>query len=375
MSTLKMTDTDEMIMRLVHYFVTKENYQPIVVNGIQNEIWLENSDKYYEVIRINANYIHNNEQLDFDLFKAKAVIKQIKRKMLSFKCPTLNIMLNIGDNVDESSSKYKNMDLLSIDIDSIEENDKFDSLFPEFKNDIIDSSKDDMDFFINVTQDINESTEKKNKVFENIFRKKTIVFTYVLIAVNILVYLLQMAGIVEIYQFSTSGADIRARRIFVLITYAFLHGGLMHLLCNMYSLYIVGTQVETVLGKSKLLIIYFISAITAALLSAVLTPGASIGASGAIFGLLGALLYFGYHYRLYLGNIITGQILPVIIINLFIGFMLPGIDNFGHIGGLIGGILSAMIVGAPGKNDTRDRVNGVIILFILVSFLIYMIVR
>ena len=68
MSSLRMNSMDEVTMQLVHYFITKENYQPIVVNGLQNEIWLENTDKYFEVIRINSNYIHNDEQLDFDLY-------------------------------------------------------------------------------------------------------------------------------------------------------------------------------------------------------------------------------------------------------------------------------------------------------------------
>lgn len=375
MSTLRMSNMDEITMRLVHYFVTKENYQPIVVNGLENEIWLENSDKHYEVIRINSNYIHNNEQLDFDLFKAKTIIKQIKKKMLSFKCPTLNIMLNVGDNVSKLESKYKNMDVINLDIEkSIDKNDKFTSLFPEIKNDIIDSS-DDMDFFINVTQDINETTEKKNKTFEKIFKKKTIVVTYALIAINIFIYFLQAAGIIDTMSLATSGSAIKSFRFYVILTSAFLHADLIHLACNMYSLYIIGTQIETVLGKIKFLIVYLISAVTAALLSGVLTDGASIGASGAIFGLLGALLYFGYHYRLYLGNMIVGQIIPVILLNLFLGFAMSGIDNFGHIGGLVGGVLSAMIVGVEGKNDKSDRVNGIIILSILVVFLLYMINR
>ena len=143
----------------------------------------------------------------------------------------------------------------------------------------------------------------------------------------------------------------------------------------MYSLYVLGTQIETVLGKVKFLIVYFISAIVGALLSGLLTGGASVGASGAIFGLLGALLYFGYHYRLYLGNVISNQIIPVILLNLFIGFMLPGVDNFGHIGGLIGGVLAAMIVGVKEKSNKTDRINGVVILTIVVAFLYYMIVR
>ena len=55
-----LTDNDEITMKLVHYFITQENYQPILVQGVDNEIWLENIDKPYSIIRINANYIHNN---------------------------------------------------------------------------------------------------------------------------------------------------------------------------------------------------------------------------------------------------------------------------------------------------------------------------
>ncbi len=54
-----MQEKDELIMRLVHYFVTEKNYNPIVVNGVKNEIWLENHDATYRIIRINANYISN----------------------------------------------------------------------------------------------------------------------------------------------------------------------------------------------------------------------------------------------------------------------------------------------------------------------------
>ena len=196
-----------------------------------------------------------------------------------------------------------------------------------------------------------------------------------MIVLNILLYLLEVSGLINPLTFATSGSAIRNRHFWVLLTSAFMHADILHLACNMYSLYIIGTQVETVLGKVKYLIVYFVSAIVCALLSGLLTGGASIGASGAIFGLLGALLYFGYHYRLYLGNVITSQILPVILLNLFIGFALPGIDNFGHIGGLVGGVLSAMIVGVKEENDKSDRINGTIVLVIIIAFLIYMIMR
>lgn len=370
-----MTNMDEITMRLVHYFVTKENYQPIVVNGLENEIWLENIDKHYEVIRINSNYIHNDEQLNFDLFKAKTVTKQIKKKMLSLNCNTLNIMLNIGDNVKKIESNYKHMDVLKIDdVKELEEGDSILALFPEIKNDHIDAD-DDMDFFINVTQDINETTEKNNKLYEKTFSKKSIVVTYALIVINIIVYLLQIMGIVPVYEFAMSGELFKEGNYWVILTACFLHGGIIHLICNMYSLYVIGTQLETVLGKIKFIVVYLLSAIVGSLASGVLNNGLSIGASGAIFGLVGALIYFGYHYRLYLGNVIVSQLVPIVILNLLIGFMLPGIDNFAHIGGLVGGVFAGMIVGIEGKTNKTDRINGIIVMIVLIAFLVFMIYR
>jgi rhomboid protease GluP len=98
----------------------------------------------------------------------------------------------------------------------------------------------------------------------------------------------------------------------------------------------------------------------------------SIGASGAIFGLMGSLLYFGYHYRVYLGSALKGQIIPLIVINLLYGFVVSGIDNFGHIGGLIGGLLITMSLGVKYKSSKNEVVNGSIITLIFTGFMIYM---
>lgn len=71
MNTITITKKDEIVMRLVHYFITEENYTPIIVNGVKDEVWLENSEAKYKIVRINSNYIHNNEQFAVDLFKIK----------------------------------------------------------------------------------------------------------------------------------------------------------------------------------------------------------------------------------------------------------------------------------------------------------------
>ena len=358
---MSISKTDEITMRLVHYFVTKENYQPIIVNGLDNEIWLENLDKEFGVIRINANYIHNKEQLDFDNFKASTVIKQIKRKTLSLKMDYLTILLDVNEDVELTDEKHNK--ILKID-EMTDINKNLIDLFPDIKDDDI-SSDDAMDFFIKVTNDINESTEERTKLYENTFGKKFIFVTYALIAINVILFILQLLGLINSSKFGMNADYVKAGEYYRLITCAFLHGGYLHLLCNMYSLAVVGTQLETVLGKFKFVLIYILSILGGSLLSGVINGSSimSIGASGAIFGLLGALLYFGYHYRLYLGNALIYQIIPVIVINLIIGFMPnSSIDNWAHIGGLIGGVLATMAFGVSGKSTKREMINGAIVL-------------
>ena len=80
MATLKIKKDEEMAMKLLHYFITEKNYNPIVLHGAKDEIWLENMDEDYKIIRIVTNYIHNDEQIQLDLFKTEQVIKQIKKK-------------------------------------------------------------------------------------------------------------------------------------------------------------------------------------------------------------------------------------------------------------------------------------------------------
>lgn len=376
MSSLNLTKIDEITMRLIHYFITKENYQPIVVKGLDNEIWLENIEKPYKVIRISSNYIHNNEQLDYDVFKTKAVVKQIKRKMLSFKTNTLNILLNVGDNVDVKD--VKNMEYITVsNISELTKESKVLELFPALKNDEVDAA-DDMDFFLNVTQDINETTEKKNRLYEKTFKKKRIVVTYALIVLNVIIYFLSLTGILDVNLFAMNGGLVaNNHEWWRIITSMFFHGSIIHLFCNMYSLYVIGNELETVIGKWKYLVVYLLSGIISSLLSGVINGEYiySLGASGAIFGLMASLLYFGNHYRLYLSNIMTRQLVPIILINLAIGFSLPYIDNWAHIGGLVGGLFSSMIVGIEGKTDKNDTINGVILTTILIVFLSFMLFR
>lgn len=369
---------DEIVMSLVHYFITEENYTPIVVRGVKDEIWLENLDGPYRIIRINSNYIHNDEQYKFDLFKTKKVVEQIRKKTLSLSMNTLNIFLNLGDNVHMNEDEKNISSIKFTDINEVLKDKNIVKVFPNIKNKLI-KDKEGIDLIVNVTNDINAKTVEDNKVFTKIFEPKKMIITPILIAICVLVFLAMYLwgnGSEDSITLLLFGANFRvlvqAGQVWRLVTSMFLHIGLAHLIVNMYSLLIIGKQLESFLGKWKFLIVYLGSGILGSLLSVVVHTSISAGASGAIFGLLGSLLYFGYHYRLYLGTVLKTQVIPIILINLLIGFMIPGIDNFCHIGGLVGGYLLTMIVGVPGKTKKSDRINGIIVLFLLVAFLSYM---
>lgn len=372
---------DQILMSLVHYFVTKENYSPIFVQGVKDEIWLEKLDGPYRVIRINSNYIHNDEQFKVDQYKILSILRQIKKKTFSFSINALNINLNANDNIEEKS--VDNIDNIKLEsIKEAEENELLTDIFPNLKGNLFEEDGG-LDLIFNVTKDINERTERENKRFEKIFAPKKIYVNKLIMALCVLMYVVSLiissGGSNFNYTLVILGANniglLKEGQVFRLITYAFLHGGIFHLLMNMYCLSSIGNQVESRFGKIRYLTIYLISAICGGLLSAAFSAenAISIGASGAIFGVLGALTYFCVCYRLYLKDELLSSIIPVILINLFLGFSISGIDIWCHIGGLISGYLAAMAVGITETKKKKDRINGTLMLLIFVVFLIYLV--
>lgn len=186
-------------------------------------------------------------------------------------------------------------------------------------------------------------------------RDKYMMLTNILIAINLLVFLIS-AWIsknifnIDIYTLIIMGAKVNSLidkgQVWRLITCAFLHGGLIHIFFNMYALKILGPEIEYVYGKIKYLVIYLLSAIVASIFSYIFGPqSVSVGASGAIFGLFGAMLIFGIKHRKQMGKAYMMNILQVIFVNVIIGISSSNIDNAAHFGGLIVGALIALLLG------------------------------
>lgn len=140
---------------------------------------------------------------------------------------------------------------------------------------------------------------------------------------------------------------IIAGEIWRLVTPVFIHLGFWHIFINMYSLYALGPAVERLFSSQRMLVLYLLSGISGVVLSLALSPNPSVGASGAIFGLLGALGAFIYRHRNRLGHagrVQLRQITMVTLLNLGLGLM-PQIDNWGHLGGLLAGIVLTWTLG------------------------------
>lgn len=364
---------DLLVMNLINYFITEEDYTPMIVHGVNDEIWLENLTNDYKIIRIISHHIHNKEQLDFDKFKLKKIVKQVKKKTLSFNVKVLNIYTDIEDE------KLLIDDDVYINREDDINNSKLVNIFPNIGIKTKRNEKG-LEYFIKVTNNINKTNEKKNKVAEKIFSPKKTIVTYALIGICVFVFaLMHLIGngsedSVTLLLFGANfGPLTKNGQIYRLFTCMFLHIGLLHLFCNMYSLYVIGKEIENMFGKLKYTIIFIVSGICASILSLAFNNNTiSAGASGAIFGLLGALLYFGYYYRAYLGGNIIKSVMPVVIINLLFGFLYSGIDNAAHIGGLVGGILITMLLGVPGKENKKGRVNGIILMVVYVLLISYL---
>jgi len=177
--------------------------------------------------------------------------------------------------------------------------------------------------------------------------------TYAIIGVTVFVYVLQLAS-QAYFQFDLPAALllrsnelIRSGQLWRLVSSALVHGSLVHIGFNMYALFSFGAALERTFGHGRFLLLYVVGAFTGNVVSLLFSTVNSLGASTAIFALLGAEAVFLFQNRRLFGDRVKSEIGNLVFIaafNIFIIGSMPGIGNWGHIGGLLGGLMLSWLI-------------------------------
>jgi membrane associated rhomboid family serine protease len=181
--------------------------------------------------------------------------------------------------------------------------------------------------------------------------------TYILIAINVVVFLVQIAsgsgglfrgGISQFMaDFGLFGPSVAEGEWYRLVTSGFLHASIIHIGFNMFLLLVLGRLLEPALGTARFLVLYFASLLAGSFGALIVDPNVlTIGASGAVFGLAGAVFVIARGRGM---NELAGEIGFLIVFNLVFSFIAPRISVGGHIGGLVGGVICALVIVAGEK--------------------------
>ncbi|MCB8816340.1 rhomboid family intramembrane serine protease [Desulfosporosinus shakirovi] len=182
--------------------------------------------------------------------------------------------------------------------------------------------------------------------------------TYIFLGINLIVFILMTlaGGSTEQRVLIAFGAKvntlIQAGEVWRLLTSTFIHIGYLHLVFNLYALWSLGPFSEERFGHGRFFVIYIMSGLGGSIASFFFSSALSAGASGAIFGLLGSLLYYSLKRPLLWKSGFGMNLVIVILINFGFGLTQPGIDNFAHLGGLLMGIITTVLLSNQSRFNT-----------------------
>ncbi|MBT2656652.1 rhomboid family intramembrane serine protease [Bacillus sp. ISL-18] len=351
--------------RLAYSFISDHGYRVIQLFENQKELWLEKlENKKAPIIRMMLHDLDwsnaMQRDIEFTATNGERVRKQIGKSELN----VLNIYVSKFPPVDEyeyrlerpfvfpQGNKTTVTSILFVN-DELESgfrrlSDKLGwNIYFEFSNEYSEQEVEEL------KKSALELAIHKVKAEQEILVNGKPLFTYLFIVIQLAVFLwLEInGGSTNTSTLIKYGAKVNALidqgEWWRFITPIFLHIGFLHLLTNTLALYFLGTTVERIFGKSRFFIIYLFAGFTGFIASFLYSSNLSAGASGAIFGCFGALLYFGAMYPKLFFRTMGLNILVVLGINLVFGFSVSGIDNAGHLGGLAGGFLAAGVTHFP----------------------------
>ena len=350
----------------INQLIKQYGYRFVSASEDQTEIWLASDViKDTDIIRLKLGDLGWANNLKKDQHMAirngEKVRRFLGKKAATVKTVYISTYAPV-DDYSEATKRYEEPEFRRVQAESL-----------VFQTSALEESMDNLGRFLpyaleglNKNSELIEEEEiqhlkqsslsasyQKVKKDEAVFQQGKPILTYLLMAFQVIIFfILEMnGGSTNTQTLIEFGAKYNPLILtgdwWRFFTPIFLHIGFTHLALNTLSLYFVGIIVERIYGSARFFVIYFFAGFAGTLLSFLLVPNISAGASGAIFGLLGALLYFGVTYPNLFFRTMGWNVIVILLINLVITFSAAAIDSAGHIGGLVGGFLAAAIVGLP----------------------------
>lgn len=373
--------------RLAYELIHNCGYRLIRLNETQNEMWFENSkNKKARMIRLIRSDIDWSNTVVRDKQLAAVQGEKLRKHLMARQLHILNIYISQFPPVDANREYLQEKISVGPDKTIIHtvlvtregQNQAFDEISPLIGKQLNFDMKNEYepsDIHV-MRQGVLSKVAAQHNQERQLFDYSKPFFTYIFMVIQIIVFILMElnGGSTNTETLIKFGAKynplILQGEWWRFITPIFLHIGVLHLAMNTLALYYLGTTVEKMYGRSRFLWIYLFSGFFGALASFLFTSSLSAGASGAIFGCFGALLYLGITHPQLFFRTMGMNVLILIGINLVFGFSVPGIDNAGHIGGLIGGFLATGVVHFP-KRSKWFRQLFFFILLVIVTLSVF----
>lgn len=356
--------------KVAEFLIDKQGYRILQLSKDQEELWLEKTeDKHVQVIRLFHHSIDWSNWLQRDIEMTGQNAENVRKRLVKGELKVLNVYFSAYPPVDDYEFRlekpYQNPEFAKVEVNSIlvdrakglQALKQIERIFEDTVEVNVADHYTDQEVAVIKKSALSKGVNRA-KAEQAVFNYGKPFFTYIFIAIQIIVYLVMEAagGSTDTTTLIEFGAKFNPLLLegewWRFFTPIFIHIGLLHLFMNTLALYYLGTLVERLYGNVRFFIIYLAAGFGGTLASFIFSPNLSAGASGAIFGCFGALLYFGVVNPRLFWRTLGLNIFVVLAINLAFGFSVPGIDNAGHIGGLVGGFAFAGIFQLPKQKRT-----------------------
>lgn len=381
-----------LMYQLAYKLVNEEQYEMLHINPKSNEVWLEKQSRQSsKLIRIVQRGFDWKNHLKKDIASVFKRVKLMNKHFIGKEVDVSNIYVTEHEPVDSWNELKQPMVMkdkkpIKMNVFYITNENRYDEekrllkqldvgvvLDEDIPSEIV--QKTTVQQYKHIL--VNFLNEKNNQIKRTFSYGKARI-TFLLIFINLIIFfMLELnGGSTNIETLVKYGAKYNPAIIegewWRIISSMFLHIGALHLFMNMLAIYYLGTAVERIYGSTRFVIIYFISGIIGGLTSFAFNTHIAAGASGALFGLFGALLYFGVIHKQLFYQTMGKSVIFILLINLAFGFLVPQIDMGAHVGGLIGGFIAAAIASLPYQKHsvTLHRMLGVISFLIIIIFLV-----